>query len=83
MKLLDGRGRKVSFNRGIGSLSSQGSLRIVTPMVFRGFSVNSQITVTKDLHETFLPRAAYARAGLSDWLCPSSVRPSVVCHKKN
>ena len=22
-------------------------------MVFRGFSVNSQITVTKDLHETF------------------------------
>ena len=26
----------------------------------------------------FLPRAAYARAGLSNWLCPSSVRPSVM-----
>ena len=25
-----------------------------------------------------LPRAACARAGLSNWLCPSSVRPSVM-----
>ena len=27
--------------------------------------------------EALLPRAAYARAGLSNWLCPLSVRPSV------
>ena len=32
---------------------------------------------------TIIPRATYVRAGLSNWFCPSSVRPSsVVCNKK-
>ena len=47
------------------------------------YLVHAQLFLVLELSmpRVFLPRAAYARAGLSNWLCPSSVRtvrPSVM-----